>query len=92
MAECQAIGIRVSTSKPEGMDITCKKVNYTFWVQDALLSREDNFNYLKVLLTSEGRTKYEVHRQIGTVTAVMQSWYIIKSSMIIKMMDILYIV
>ncbi len=51
MAECQAIRIRFSTSKSEGMDITWKKVDCTFWVQDGLLYQVEKFSYLKFLVS-----------------------------------------
>ncbi|KAK0146549.1 hypothetical protein N1851_014121 [Merluccius polli] len=52
-AECKAAGMRISTSKSESMECT-------LWVGDEILPQVEEFKYLRVLFTSEGRLEREI--------------------------------
>ncbi|KAK3544200.1 hypothetical protein QTP86_008347 [Hemibagrus guttatus] len=68
-AECEAAGMRVSTSKSEAMVLDRKKVGGEF------LPQVEEFKYLWVLFMSEGRMDREIDRRIGAAAAVMRSMY-----------------
>ncbi|KAK0147792.1 Craniofacial development protein 2 [Merluccius polli] len=70
-AECEAAGMRISTSKSESMVLNRKRVECTLWVEDEILPQVEEFKYLGVLFTSEGRMEQEIDRQIGAASAVM---------------------
>ncbi|KAK3540137.1 hypothetical protein QTP70_026880 [Hemibagrus guttatus] len=74
-AECEAAGMRVSTSKSEAMVLDRKKVACTLQVGGEVLPQMEEFKYLGVLFTSEGRMDCEIDRWIGAATAVMRSMY-----------------
>ncbi|KAK3564367.1 hypothetical protein QTP86_017329 [Hemibagrus guttatus] len=74
-SECEAAGMRVSTSKSEAMVVDRKKVAYTLQVGGEVLLQVEEFKYLGVLFTSEGRMDHEIDRRIGAAAAVMQSMY-----------------
>ncbi|KAK3513794.1 hypothetical protein QTP70_028888 [Hemibagrus guttatus] len=74
-AECEAAGMRVSISKSEGMVLDRKKVACSLQVGGELLSQVEEFKYLGVLFTSEGRMDHEIDRWIGAAAAVMRSMY-----------------
>ncbi|KAK3521039.1 hypothetical protein QTP86_018753 [Hemibagrus guttatus] len=74
-AECEAAGMRVSTSKSEAMVLDRKKVACTLQVGGEVLPQVEEFKYLRVLFTSEGRMDREIDRQIGAAAAVMRSMY-----------------
>ncbi|KAK3514973.1 hypothetical protein QTP70_000742 [Hemibagrus guttatus] len=67
--------MRVSTSKSEAMVLNRKKVAYTLQVGGEVLPQVEEFKYLGVLFTSEGRMDRETDRQIGAAAAVMRSMY-----------------
>ncbi|KAK3545578.1 hypothetical protein QTP70_008127 [Hemibagrus guttatus] len=69
-AECEAAGMRVSTSKSEAMVLDRKKVACTLQVGGV-----EEFKYLGILFMSEGRMDHEIVRQIGAAAAVMRSMY-----------------
>ena len=69
-AECEAFGMRISTSKSEAMVLSQKKVECLLQVREDILPQVEMFKYLGVLFTSEGKTKQEVNRRIGA-SAVM---------------------
>ncbi|KAK3513701.1 hypothetical protein QTP70_028906 [Hemibagrus guttatus] len=54
-SECEAAGMRVSTSKSEAMVLDRKKVACTLQVGGEVLPQVEQFKYLGVLFTSEGR-------------------------------------
>ena len=54
-AECEAAGMRISTSKSESMVLNRKRVECTLRVGDEILPQVEEFKYLGVLFTSEGR-------------------------------------
>ncbi|KAK3565231.1 hypothetical protein QTP86_001041 [Hemibagrus guttatus] len=74
-ADCEAAGMRVSTSKSEAMVLDRKKVACTFQVGEELLPQVEEFKCLGVLFTSEGRMDREIDRRIGAAAAVMRSMY-----------------
>ncbi|KAK3563836.1 hypothetical protein QTP86_002735 [Hemibagrus guttatus] len=74
-AECEAAGMRVGTSKSEAMVLDRKKVACTLQVGGELLPQVEEFKYLGVLFTSEGRMDREIDRWIGAVAAVMRPMY-----------------
>ncbi|KAK3544435.1 hypothetical protein QTP86_012124 [Hemibagrus guttatus] len=74
-AECEAAGMRVSTSKSEAMVLDWKKVACTLQVGGELLPQVEEFKYLGVLFTSEGRMDREIDRRIGAAASVMRSMY-----------------
>ncbi|KAK3534231.1 hypothetical protein QTP86_007026 [Hemibagrus guttatus] len=59
-AECEAAGMRVSTSKSEAMVLNQKKVACTLQVGGELLPQVEEFKYLGVLFTSDGRMDREI--------------------------------
>ncbi|KAK3534617.1 hypothetical protein QTP86_016770, partial [Hemibagrus guttatus] len=74
-AECEAAGMRVSTSKSEAMVLNRKKVACTLQVGGEVLPQVEEFKYLGVLFMSEGRMDREIDRWIGAAAAVMWSMY-----------------
>ncbi|KAK3556749.1 hypothetical protein QTP70_016703 [Hemibagrus guttatus] len=74
-AECEAAGMRVSTSKSKAMVLDRKKVACTLQVGGEVLPQVEEFKYLGVLFTSEGRMDREIDRRIGAAAAVMRSMY-----------------
>ncbi|KAK3529325.1 hypothetical protein QTP70_029151 [Hemibagrus guttatus] len=72
-AECEAAGMRVSTSKSEVMVLDQKTVACTLQVGGEVLPQVEEFKYLGVLFTSEGRMDREIDRRIGAAAAVMRS-------------------
>ncbi|KAK3523554.1 hypothetical protein QTP70_002457 [Hemibagrus guttatus] len=72
-AECEAAGMRISTSKSEAMVLDRKKVACTLQVGGEVLPQVEEFKYLGVLFTSEGRMDHEIDRRIGESAAVMRS-------------------
>ncbi|KAK0152442.1 putative uncharacterized transposon-derived protein F52C9.6 [Merluccius polli] len=72
-AECKAAGMRISTSKSESMVLNRKRVECTLRVGDEILPQVEEFKYLGVLFTSEGRMEREIDRRIGVASAVMRT-------------------
>ncbi|KAK0144504.1 Retrovirus-related Pol polyprotein from type-1 retrotransposable element R2 [Merluccius polli] len=62
-AECEAAGMRISTSKSESMVLNRKRVECTLRVGDEILPQVEEFKYLGVLFTSEGRIKEQKKEQ-----------------------------
>ncbi|XP_056625668.1 uncharacterized protein LOC130437983 [Triplophysa dalaica] len=74
-AECEAAGMRISTSKSEAMVLCRKRVACSLQVGGEFLPQVEKFKYLGVLFTSEGRMEREIDRWIGAASAVMRSIY-----------------
>ncbi|TKS65493.1 LINE-1 reverse transcriptase -like protein [Collichthys lucidus] len=72
-AECEAAGMRISTSKSEAMVLSRKRVECSLRVGDEILPQVEEFKYLGVLFTSEGRMEREIDRRIGAASAVMRT-------------------
>ncbi|KAI3353859.1 hypothetical protein L3Q82_004862 [Scortum barcoo] len=64
-AECEAAGMRISTSKSEAMVLSWKRVDCPLWVGEEFLPQVEDFKYLGVLFTSEGKMEREMDRWIG---------------------------
>ncbi|TWW64123.1 hypothetical protein D4764_03G0011310 [Takifugu flavidus] len=63
-AACEAAGMKISTSKSEAM-VLGKREDF--------LTKVEEFKYLGVLFTSEGRMEQEIDRRISAASAVMQT-------------------
>ncbi|KAI3365744.1 hypothetical protein L3Q82_000754 [Scortum barcoo] len=75
-AECEAAaGMRISTSKSEAMVLDRKRVACPLQVGGEVLPQVEEFKYLGVLFTSEGKIEREIDRRIGAASAVMRSVY-----------------
>ncbi|KAI3353374.1 hypothetical protein L3Q82_019912 [Scortum barcoo] len=75
-AECEAAGMRISTSKSdEAMVLDRKRVACPLRVSGEVLPQVEEFKYLGVLFTSEGKMEREIDRRIGAASAVMRSVY-----------------
>ncbi|KAI3369206.1 hypothetical protein L3Q82_007445 [Scortum barcoo] len=74
-AECEAAGMRISTSKSEAMVLDRKRVACPLRVGGEVLPQVEEFKYLGVLFTSEGKMEREIDRRIGAASTVMRSVY-----------------
>ncbi|TWW62347.1 R2DM Retrovirus-related Pol polyprotein from type II retrotransposable element [Takifugu flavidus] len=72
-AACEAAGMKISTSKSEAMVLNRKKVECLLWVNEEILPQVEEFKYLGVLFTSEGRMEQEIDRRIGAASTVMRT-------------------
>ncbi|KAI3374678.1 hypothetical protein L3Q82_021250 [Scortum barcoo] len=73
--KCEAAGMRISTSKSEAMVLDRKRVACPLRVGGEVLPQVEEFKYLGVLFTSEGKMEREIDRRIGAASAVMRSVY-----------------
>ena len=64
-AECEAAGMRISTSKSEAMVLSSKVVDYLLQVGNVFLPQMKEFKYLWVLFTSEGMMGREIDQRVG---------------------------
>ncbi|KAI3370963.1 hypothetical protein L3Q82_023612 [Scortum barcoo] len=65
-AECEAAGMRISTSKSEAMVLEPEKGGVCpLRVSGEVLPQVEEFKYLGVLFTSEGKMEREIDRRIG---------------------------
>ncbi|KAI3377130.1 hypothetical protein L3Q82_000319 [Scortum barcoo] len=67
--------MRISTSKSEAMVLDRKRVACPLRVGGEVLPQVEEFKYLGVLFTSEGKMEREIDRRIGAASAVMRSVY-----------------
>ncbi|KAI3366640.1 hypothetical protein L3Q82_009329 [Scortum barcoo] len=68
-------GMRISTSKSEAMVLDRKRVACPLRVGGEILPQVEEFKYLGVLFTSEGKMEREIDRRIGAASAViMRCW------------------
>ena len=74
-AECEASGMTISCSKSEAMVLDRKKVPCPLTVGGVSLPQVEEFKYLGVLFTSDGRGEREIDRRIGAAAAVRTSLY-----------------
>ncbi|TWW53743.1 hypothetical protein D4764_0109230 [Takifugu flavidus] len=72
-AACEAAGMKISTSKSEAMVLNRKKVECFLRVKEEILPQVEEFKYLGILFTSEGRMEREIDRRIGAASAVMRT-------------------
>ncbi|KAI3370525.1 hypothetical protein L3Q82_025286, partial [Scortum barcoo] len=63
-AKCEAAGMRISTSKSEAMVLDRKRVACPLQVGGEVLPQVEEFKYLRVLFTSEGKIEREIDRRI----------------------------
>ncbi|KAI3365904.1 hypothetical protein L3Q82_000734 [Scortum barcoo] len=68
-AECEAAGMRISTSKSEAMVLDRKRVVCPLRVSGEVLPQVEEFKYLGVLFTSEGKMEREIDRRIGAAAS-----------------------
>uniref|UniRef100_A0A8C6KM13 Reverse transcriptase domain-containing protein n=1 Tax=Nothobranchius furzeri TaxID=105023 RepID=A0A8C6KM13_NOTFU len=73
VAECEATGMRISTSKSETMVLDQERVACQLRVEREVLPQVEEFTCLVVLFTSEGRRDQEINRRIGSSSAVMRT-------------------
>nr|XP_054589577.1 uncharacterized protein LOC129153652 isoform X2 [Nothobranchius furzeri] len=78
-AECEAAGMRISTSK--SMVLDRKRVACQLRVGGEVLPQVEEFKYLGVLFTSEGRRDREIDRRNGSASAVMRT---LNQSVVVK--------
>ena len=64
-AECEAPGMRISTSKLEAMVLSRKLIDCLLWVGNEFLPQVKEFKYLGILFSSEGTREREMGRRIG---------------------------
>ncbi|TWW77650.1 hypothetical protein D4764_12G0010400 [Takifugu flavidus] len=67
------IGSPPSVKGSKAMVLNRKKVDCLLRVKEEILPQVEEFKYLGVLFTSEGRMKQEIHRRIGAASAVMRT-------------------
>ncbi|TWW62329.1 R2 Retrovirus-related Pol polyprotein from type I retrotransposable element [Takifugu flavidus] len=72
--ECEAAGMWISTSKSESMVLTWKRVECLLRVGEEVLPQVEEFKYLGILFTSEGRMEREIDRRIGCGRLTDPSW------------------
>ncbi|XP_042604086.1 uncharacterized protein LOC122141275 [Cyprinus carpio] len=76
VTECEAAGMRISTSKSEAMVLSRKRVACPLQVGGDLLPQVEEFKYLGVLFMSEGRMERENDSRIGAASALMRLMYL----------------
>uniref|UniRef100_A0A8C6LCZ4 Reverse transcriptase domain-containing protein n=1 Tax=Nothobranchius furzeri TaxID=105023 RepID=A0A8C6LCZ4_NOTFU len=74
-AECEAAGMRISSSKSETMVLIRKRVECLCRVRDEVLPQVEEFKHLGVLFTSEGKLEREIDRWMGAASAVIRALY-----------------
>lgn len=74
-AECEAAGMKISTTKSEAMTLSRKPVDCPLRVGNESLAQVKEFKYLGVLFASEGTMEREIGRRIGAAGAVLRSLY-----------------
>ncbi|TWW70927.1 hypothetical protein D4764_17G0004100 [Takifugu flavidus] len=73
--------MQISTSKSESMVLARKKVECLLRVGEEVLPQVEEFKYLGILFTSEGRMEREIDRRIRAVSAVMR---VLNQSVVVK--------
>ena len=71
-AECEAVGMKISTSKSESMVLSRKRVECTLRVREEILPQVEEFKYLRILF---GVMEQEIDKQIAVASAVMWALY-----------------
>ena len=80
-AECEATGMRISTSKSEAAVLSRKRVDFPLKVGGESLPLVEEFKYLGVLFMIEGKLEREIDRWLGAASAVMRT---LKRSVVVK--------
>ncbi|XP_047467164.1 uncharacterized protein LOC125023726 [Mugil cephalus] len=78
-AEYEAAGMKISTSK--AMVLSRKRVDCSLRVGEEVLPRVEEFKYLRIFFTSEGRMEQEIDRRIGAASAVLR---VLNQSVVVK--------
>ncbi|TWW56187.1 hypothetical protein D4764_08G0001740 [Takifugu flavidus] len=65
--------MKISTSKSEAMVLNRKKVECLLRVKEEILPQVEEFNYLGVLFTSEGKMERKIDRRISAASVVMRT-------------------
>ncbi|TWW73424.1 hypothetical protein D4764_15G0008180 [Takifugu flavidus] len=65
--------MRISTSKSEAMVLARKKVECLLQVGEEVLPQVEEFKYLGILFTNEGRMGWKIDRWIGAASTVMRA-------------------
>ena len=65
--------MKISTSKSKTMVLSRKRVQCPLRVGNEILPEVEEFQYLGVLFTSEGRMEQEIDRRIGVASAVLRA-------------------
>ncbi|XP_057696067.1 uncharacterized protein LOC130918404 [Corythoichthys intestinalis] len=73
--------MRISTSKSEAMVLSRKRVDCSLQVGGEFLPQVEEFKYLGILFTSEGRSEREIDRRIGAASAVLRA---LNQSLVVK--------
>ena len=71
-AECEVDGMRINTSKTEVMVLSREPVDCTEHVSGVQLRQVEEFKYLGILFSSDGRMERELSRRINQASAVMR--------------------
>ena len=74
-AECEAAGMRISTSGSETMVLNRKRVECLLRAGSEVLPQAEEFKNLGVLLTSDGIMEQEIDRPFGAAPAVVWTLY-----------------
>ena len=74
-AECDAVSMRISTSKSESMVLSQKRIECPLQVEEENLPQVKEFKYLGVFFMRDGRRDGEFSRRLGQAAAVMQLLY-----------------
>ena len=69
-AECEANGMRISTGKTEVMVLSRRHTECTLYVNGVQLRQVEEFKYLGVMFSSDGRQDKEIDRRINQASAV----------------------
>uniref|UniRef100_A0A3B3S8K7 Reverse transcriptase domain-containing protein n=1 Tax=Paramormyrops kingsleyae TaxID=1676925 RepID=A0A3B3S8K7_9TELE len=72
-AKCEAAGMRISTSKSETMVLSRKRVDCPLQVREDVLPQVEEFKYLGVLFTCEGRQDRELDKRIRAASTILQA-------------------
>nr|XP_054604257.1 uncharacterized protein LOC129165341 [Nothobranchius furzeri] len=67
--------MRIRSSTSETTVLIRKRVEFLLRVRDEVLPQVEEFKYLGVLFTSEGKLEREIDRWIGAASAVMRALY-----------------
>ena len=69
-AECDAAGMKVSTSKTEVMTLSRQPVDCTLYVKGVQLRQVEKCKYLGIMFANDGRQEREIDRRISLASAI----------------------
>ena len=69
-AECESAGMRISTTKTESMVFSRHPLDCTLYVNGVQIRQAQEFKYLGVMFTSDGRQDREIDRRINQASGV----------------------